>query len=718
MQGAFLQAADNKYGFNSSPNVWKVSLAKTYDNPVREECLRNNHIRIGWDEYGPVVNDETDYSLGGKAVLNSFIHKMRIGDIVLSCYTSKIIDAIGVITGDYEWDDSYSECKRLRKVNWIVKGIRENIVEVNGGSSLTLSTVYQMRLTQADIIKLIQKIESGDSKASSYNVAISSDVEIAEEQEQGYFAEEGISENLLESQAFTLAEGKINVPIGRRESGEIIVRDLDSIPHILVCGFTGTGKTAFVQTMLAVICKTTSPNDIKLVIYDSKGVEYIPFRNSAHLLLPVIKEKNKAISVIEYIAKESQGRFTKFAEAGSKDLDSYNHMVGEAGKLPTIIMIIDDFAMLELDRDEMYQFLTIVKNGRIAGIHLIVVSSISATKVLQKELISNIPCRISFKVTSKAESRTVLEAHGAETLSVPGEMIYKFQNDFIKCQCAYATYENIGNALMANYKPAASISELGAVAASVFSKPERTESKAMEPNSDFLPDELLIEAGRHVTISGKASIGHLQRILRIGFNRAARLMDMLESYGVVGPEMGTLAREILMTPSEWEKYCMEHFTNGKSLPPISTPASSLSEKKLYTSSEILDGEADEEPEVALRSFAEFDVQGTSLSISNNEINYSKPIMTRMGQGTLNASFSGCNIRRIIYRKPSYFKKGFFTFEFNPGTGIKNANPGLLYADHNNVSEVIKVEFGFAEDKTIKLFLQQISEDIGMPISKV
>ena len=713
MQGAFLQAADNKYGFNSSPDVWKVSLAKTYDNPVREECLRNNHIRIGWDEYGPVVNDETDYSLGGKAVLNSFIHKMRIGDIVLSCYTSKIIDAIGVITGDYEWDDSYDEYKRLRKVNWIVKGIRENIVEVNGGSALTLSTVYQMKLTQADVLKIINKVESGEA---SYNTSAPLAVETEDAQEEEH--EELSSENLLDSMAFTSAEGKINVPIGRRESGEIIVRDLDSIPHILVCGFTGTGKTAFVQTMLAVICKTTSPNDIKLVIYDSKGVEYIPFRNSAHLLLPVIKEKNKAISVIEYIAKESQGRFTKFAEAGCKDLDSYNHMVGEAGKLPTIIMIIDDFAMLELDRDEMYQFLTIVKNGRIAGIHLIVVSSISATKVLQKELISNIPCRISFKVTSKAESRTVLEAHGAETLSVPGEMIYKFQNDFIKCQCAYATYENIGNALMANYKPVASISELGAVAASVFSKPERTESKAMEPNSDFLPDELLIEAGRHVTISGKASIGHLQRILRIGFNRAARLMDMLESYGVVGPETGTLAREILMTPSEWEKYCMEHFTNGKSLPPISTPASSLSEKKLYTSSEILDGKADEEPEVALRSFAEFDVQGTSLSISNNKINYSKPIMTRMGQGTLNASFSSCNIKRIIYRKPSYFKKGFFTFEFNPGTGIKNANPGLLYADHNNVSEVIKVEFGFAEDETIKLFLQQISEDIGMPISKV
>lgn len=719
MQGAFLQATDNRYGFNSSPNVWKVSLAKTYDNPVREECLRNNHIRIGWDEYGPVVTDETDFSLGGKAVLNSFIHKMRIGDIVLSCYTSKIIDAIGVITGDYEWDDSYDEYKRLRKVNWIVKGIRENIVEVNGGSALTLSTVYQMKLNQADVLKIINKVESGEA---SYNTSAPLAVETEDAQEEEH--EELSSENLLDSMAFTSAEGKINVPIGRKESGEVVVRDLDSIPHILVCGFTGTGKTSFVQTMLAVICKTTASKNVKLVIYDSKGVEYMPFRNSPHLLLPIVKDRDKAISVIEYIAKESQDRFTKFAQAGCKDLDRYNQMAGEGKVLPTIIMVIDDIAMLDLDRDETYQLLTIVKNGRIAGIHSIVVSSVSSTKVLQKELVSNIPCRIAFRVTSKTESRAILESNGAENLSVPGEMIYKFQNDFIKCNCAYSTYENIDSALMSSYKPVGSIRELGSIAASAFAelKPSKSTSAGLKDesmHSSMFGDELVFEAGIHVIRSGKASIGYLQRIFKIGFNRAARIMDELSMCGLVGIEMGTRPRDILMTEDMWEKYCGQSAKNVRSRDGSMFERVFVNEDhRIHMPQETKKDESDSEPEIKLRPFAEFDVQGTKLSIRDHKINYSKPMMTRMGEGALNASFAACNIKRIIYRKPSYFKKGFFTFEFNPGTGIKNANPGLLYADQNNVSEVIKVEFGFAEDETIKLFLQQISEDIGMPISRV
>lgn len=147
-------------GLNKTPTIWKVSLWSTGDNPTRTECLENGHIRIGWDSYGPDINDDTNFTEnGGKNVLNSFIYKMKVGDIVFSCYSSTTIDAIGIVTGDYEWcNRQFNDgLNRMRKVNWIVKGINEDIVEINGGSTMTLSTVYKMKVSLADAMALIQK---------------------------------------------------------------------------------------------------------------------------------------------------------------------------------------------------------------------------------------------------------------------------------------------------------------------------------------------------------------------------------------------------------------------------------------------------------------------------------------------------------------------------------------------------------------------------------
>ena len=147
-------------GLNKTPTIWKVSLWSTGDNPTRTECLENGHIRIGWDNYGPDITNDTDFTEnGGKNVLNSFIYKMRVGDIVFSCYSSTTVDAIGVVTGDYEWcDGKYDDgLNRMRKVNWVVKGINEDIVEINGGSTMTLSSVYKLKISLVDAMALIQK---------------------------------------------------------------------------------------------------------------------------------------------------------------------------------------------------------------------------------------------------------------------------------------------------------------------------------------------------------------------------------------------------------------------------------------------------------------------------------------------------------------------------------------------------------------------------------
>ena len=154
------------YGLNKNPVIWKVSLAGTGDNPTRTECLNNDHIRIGWDKYGEVITDDTEFTNGGKVVLNSFINKMQIGDIVLSCYSASSIDAIGVVTGDYEWHPEYPSHKRLRTVHWLVKNIDYSIREMNGNTSMTLATVYKMKLTLADVFKIISDVGGSDSTST------------------------------------------------------------------------------------------------------------------------------------------------------------------------------------------------------------------------------------------------------------------------------------------------------------------------------------------------------------------------------------------------------------------------------------------------------------------------------------------------------------------------------------------------------------------------
>ncbi len=156
------------FGFNDDPTVWKVSLSKTYDNPVREECLKNGHIRIGWDEYGPDITDITKYESGGRVSLNAFINKMREGDIVFSCYSQSTIDAIGVITGEYEWDDSFDAYKRVRKVNWILKKSID-IRKLNNGRNMVESTVYRMSITASDVVQLLSEEMPDDNTSIDTN---------------------------------------------------------------------------------------------------------------------------------------------------------------------------------------------------------------------------------------------------------------------------------------------------------------------------------------------------------------------------------------------------------------------------------------------------------------------------------------------------------------------------------------------------------------------
>lgn len=531
---------------------------------------------------------------------------------------------------------------------------------------------------------------------------------------------QSFEDNLLESEEYLSAKGKIVVPIGAAENNAVLIRDLSTIPHILICGFTGTGKTAFVQTVLSILISKQNPEEVKVIIYDSKRIEYGLFSAAPHLLVPVIYDRDKAVSILKYLAEESRNRFRLFANAGCKDYEKYNALADRTKKIPELFLVLDDFSSLSLDRSEMQELLNVLNNGRIAGIHVIVISSLASTKVLQKELISNIPCRICFRLSSKTESRSILEQAGAEELFVPGEMIYKFQNDFCKCQSAYATYENIGSVMKSVCHAAASVTDLGTKAAMLFA--DTSENAGASPSyADEVYDEFIADAAEAIINSQKASIGLLQRQFKFGFNRAARIMDQLQLLGVVGEEIGTKPRKVLMTVDEWNSMCSSKGLKriNKKYEPQSTATGVQQRSYIQTRSFSTSApQVDEEPAIKLRDFAEFTIDETQISIHDNEIHFTKPIMTRLGPGHITPSFSGRNVTGLVYKKPSLFSPGYMTFEFDPRTKISNQNPYLLQADINNISELIKIEFRSGQDRMIKLFLQQLSEDIGVPIKRL
>ncbi len=156
---------DEDYGFNPDPAIWKVSLGGTGDNKVRRECMEKGHIRLGWDGYGDTITSETDFKEGGKQILNTFMNKMRVGDVVMSCYSASTVDAIGVVTGEYEWHAEYERYKRIRPVKWLVKGISEDITQINNGSSMTLSTVYRLNISLNDVVDILRKYKAVPSYA-------------------------------------------------------------------------------------------------------------------------------------------------------------------------------------------------------------------------------------------------------------------------------------------------------------------------------------------------------------------------------------------------------------------------------------------------------------------------------------------------------------------------------------------------------------------------
>lgn len=495
-------------------------------------------------------------------------------------------------------------------------------------------------------------------------------------------------------------EGKIIVPVGKESNGSVFCLDIGSIPHILIAGYSGTGKTAFIQSLVAHMVNNYTEQEIRFIVYDAKGIDYTCLHAIPHLTMPVITDAKNAQGAMSWLEEEMDRRLKICAKSGCKDIHSYNNCRNDNNDyLPHIFLILDDFSRLQSCDSSM---LNLLKNGRSTAIHLIIVTSIVSSKIISKEILAGIPCRIAFSLSSKADSRMVLGQNGAEELYAPGELIFRWQSRCVRCQCTYTQFEDMQRILAPlRRKQAKDINAISEMASHIWEDIPQSGKHSEDPASD----ELLYAAVDVVFETGQASVSVLQRRLKLGYARAARLIDNMEEMGIIGPFMGSTPRTILISKQQWET------SKNNSKPPKSESERAISAK---TESHVSSAaNEDEKPDISMRDFAKFSLGETALCVKDNQICISKRVMTAFGSGTTTARFNGKIVAAVVFHKPGLFSHGYLQIKMKPNINIINNNEDIFSVTKENLSEVLKIEFRKENAPMMRLFAMQISQDIGI-----
>ncbi|MBR6472982.1 MAG: DNA translocase FtsK [Firmicutes bacterium] len=364
---------------------------------------------------------------------------------------------------------------------------------------------------------------------------------------------------IIDSDNFRSAKSKITFAVGKDISGEAIVANLKDMPHMLIAGSTGSGKSVCINSILVSLLYKANPDEVKLILIDPKVVELSNYNGIPHLLIPVVTDPTKAAAALNWAVAEMEERYNKFHIEGAKDLASYNDLVkmnDEPDKvLPQIVIVIDELADLMMAASSQVQdsICRIAQKARAAGMHLIVATQRPSVDVITGVIKANIPSRIAFAVSSHVDSQTILDEKGAEKLVGKGDMLFRpmGQGEPTRIQGCFVSDREV-NAVIDYVK-----SQVEG-----FNDPKQQEIMARIERSDTngssskdqnsMGDELLMDSIELVIDSGKASVSMLQRRFRIGYNRAARIVDMMEEMGVVGPQDGSSPRQVIMTRAEFE----------------------------------------------------------------------------------------------------------------------------------------------------------------------
>jgi len=373
---------------------------------------------------------------------------------------------------------------------------------------------------------------------------------------------------MLESKEFTEHSSDIAFAVGKDIGGQSIVTDIAKMPHLLIAGATGSGKSVCINTLIMSILYKSSPSDVRMIMVDPKVVELNVYNGIPHLLIPVVTDPKKASAALNWAVMEMTDRYKKFADIGVRDLKGYNDKVAEVAylnddnyqRLPQIVIIIDELAdlMMVAPGEVEDSICRLAQMARAAGLHLIIATQRPSVNVITGLIKANIPSRIAFAVSSSIDSRTIIDGSGAEKLLGKGDMLF-FPSGYpkpVRIQGAYISDKEVSSVveyLKKNNNEAQYSEEIK----DRISNAKAADGALPGGNGNDL-DDYFTEAGKFIIEKDKASIGMLQRVYKIGFNRAARIMDQLAEAGIVGQEEGTKPRKILMSPEQFEQYIEEN----------------------------------------------------------------------------------------------------------------------------------------------------------------
>lgn len=376
--------------------------------------------------------------------------------------------------------------------------------------------------------------------------------------------------DLIESKEFKESKSKISFAVGKDIAGKTKVTDIAKMPHLLIAGATGSGKSVCINTIIMSILYKADPSEVKLLMIDPKVVELSVYNGIPHLMIPVVTDPKKASGALHWAVAEMTDRYEKFAQANVREINGYNAKVDSIEvpegqerpqKMPQIVIIVDELAdlMMVASNDVEEAICRLAQLARAAGIHLVIATQRPSVNVITGLIKANMPSRIAFAVTSGVDSRTILDMNGAEKLLGKGDMLFNPQGapKPIRVQGAFVSDEEVSEVVeyIKEHNGDAQYND------SVQQKMESLQSSGSNSVSisdsdaaDDGRDAYFVDAARIIVDKEKASIGMLQRYLKVGFNRAARIMDQLEEAGIVGPEEGTKPRTVLMNKEQFEAY--------------------------------------------------------------------------------------------------------------------------------------------------------------------
>ena len=366
---------------------------------------------------------------------------------------------------------------------------------------------------------------------------------------------------LVESKEFKESQSAISFGVGKDIAGKTIIADIAKMPHMLIAGATGSGKSVCINTIIMSILYKAKPEDVRLIMVDPKVVELSVYNGIPHLLLPVVTDPKKAAGALNWAVNEMTDRYKKFAAMQVRNIKGYNDVVVKKNKegidppmekLPQIVIIIDELAdlMMVAPGEVEDAICRLAQLARAAGIHMVIATQRPSVNVVTGLIKANIPSKIAFAVSSGIDSRVIIDMNGAEKLLGKGDMLY-FPSNLpkpLRVQGAFVSDEEVENVVSFLKENAEEVSYDESIAQATVSQ----ESMSGSSKGDEERDSLFADAGRFVIENEKGSIGSLQRHFKIGFNRAGRIMDQLAGAKVVGPELGTKPRKVEMTMEEFE----------------------------------------------------------------------------------------------------------------------------------------------------------------------